>query len=79
MEAMQHFKTRMRRDLREYIVRDKLSVLTPEKQTSMYSGYSIYKAFIDEGIIDFERVTRNLIECGIQMVDSQIKIIEPFY
>jgi hypothetical protein len=66
MEVMQHFQQTITPQLRERIISYKLSVLTPKKRTPMYSGYYIYKAFIDEGMSDFENVTRYLISCGIE-------------
>jgi hypothetical protein len=67
MEPMHRFRRCMTPQLREQIIRYKRSVLTAEGRTPMYSGYYIYKAFIDEGITDAERVTRYLIEHGIQV------------
>lgn len=67
MEDMRHFQVRLTQPLREQIVRYKLSIMTPEKRTPMYSGYYIYKAFIDEGLTDFESVNRYLIDCGIRL------------
>jgi hypothetical protein len=67
MEDMQHFKVKMTPTLREQIIRYKLSVMIPQKRTPVYSGFFIYKAFIDEGITDFASVTRYLISHGIKM------------
>jgi hypothetical protein len=67
MEAMQHFQQQMTHVMRQQIIDYKLSVLTSQKRTPMYSGYYIYRAFIDEGLTDFECVTRYLISYGIQM------------
>ena len=64
---MSHFLQKMTPHLREEIIRYKLSVMTAQKRTPVYSGYYIYKAFIDEGLADFENVTRYLISCGVQM------------
>ncbi len=64
---MQAFKNRMTGDLREQIIRYKLSIMTPEHRTPVYSGYWIYKAFLDEGLREFAEVTRYLVDQGIQM------------
>jgi hypothetical protein len=67
MEDMRHFQQKMTPSLREQIISYKHSVLTSQKRTPPYSGYYIYKAFIDEGLTDFESVTRYLISSGIKM------------
>jgi hypothetical protein len=67
MVAMVRFKAQMTPRLREQIIRYKTSILTSKHRTPMYSGYFVYKAFIDEGITDFEQVTKFLIVNGIQM------------
>ncbi len=67
MADMRHFQTKMTPELREQIINYKLSVLTPQLRTPVYSGYYIYKAFLDEGLTNFEQVTRYLVDNGIQM------------
>jgi hypothetical protein len=67
MAEMQHFLAKMTPEMRQQIVQYKLSILTPLLRTPVYSGYYIYKAFIDEGLADFKSVTNYLLSCGIQM------------
>lgn len=67
MADMCHFLVKMTPGLREQIINYKLSVMTSQKRTPVYSGYYIYKAFLDERLTDFDSVTRYLISCGIQM------------
>ena len=67
MTDMYRFQENMTPEIRQQIIQYKLSVMTSQKRTPMYSGYYIYKAFIDEGLTDFKHVTRYLISCGIQM------------
>ncbi len=67
MAEMYHFRDRLTPALRQEIIRYKLSILTSQKRTPMYSGYYIYKAFIDEGLTDDESVTNYLISHGIQV------------
>jgi hypothetical protein len=69
---MQHFRERLTPAIREQIIRYKLSVLTAEKRTPMYSGYFIYKAFIDQGMTEFESVTRYLLMNHIQVKDRGV-------
>ena len=67
MAPMRHFLGCLTPELRRQIIRYKLSMLTPAGRTPMYSGYYIYRAFIDEGLTDFEQVTRYLVANGIQV------------
>jgi hypothetical protein len=67
MAEMEHFRDKLTPEIRLKIIQYKLSILTPQHRTPMYSGYYIYKAFIDENIEDFERVTDYLAANGIQM------------
>ncbi|OGO63507.1 MAG: hypothetical protein A2029_13275, partial [Chloroflexi bacterium RBG_19FT_COMBO_47_9] len=64
MTEMRHFQSRMTPELREQIINYKLSVMTTQKRTPVYSGYYVYRAFLDEGLTDSDGVTQYLISHG---------------
>jgi hypothetical protein len=61
------WKTVLTEELREQIVAYKLSILNEKYRTPMYSGYYIYRAFLDEGLREPAEVTRYLIKNGVEM------------
>ena len=67
MAEIHRFKQAMTAEIQEQISRYKYAILTASQRTPMYSGYHICKAFIDEGLTDFQAVTAYLIAQGIRM------------
>ena len=68
---MSHFLQKITLELRQQIIEYKLSIMTAEKRTPMYSGYYIYKAFIDEGMTDFDEITAYLMANGIRVQNRE--------
>ena len=67
LHEMQRLKEKMSEALREAIILYKTSLLNEEGRTPIYSGYFIYKAFLDEGLSDQQEVRRYLIKSGIEL------------
>jgi len=70
MAPMYRFRDKMTPALREAIIRCKVSLLTSELRTPTYSGYWIYRAFLDEGLSDPADVTQYLVKHGIKVQAS---------
>jgi hypothetical protein len=64
---MERLRQKMTSELREQIIGYKDSLITSEMRTPMFSGYFIYKAFLDEGLRDPIQVTKYLVKQGIQV------------
>ena len=71
MAEMLRFKQAMTAEVKEQIVRYKYSILTESQRTPMYSGYYVCRAFIDEGLTDFEAVRQYLVQHGIQLAEGR--------
>ena len=67
MAVMRRFQTKLTPELRQQILDYKLSILTSQKRTPKYSGYYIYQAFLDKGLLDHASVTQYLLSQGIHM------------
>ena len=67
MAPMLRFQELMTPELREEIIRYKLSILTPELRTPRFSGFFVYQAFLEEGLTDWGDVTAFLRANGIDI------------
>ena len=67
MAEMRRFARELTEEVRTQILRHKHSVLTKSHRTPMYSGYHIYRAFIEERLTDSREVTAYLVDHGIRL------------
>jgi hypothetical protein len=64
---LENWKKTLTEELRAAIVAYKISILNEMHRTPMYSGYFIYRAFLDAGLRDPAEVTQYLIQNGIEI------------
>jgi hypothetical protein len=64
---MERLRQKMTPEFRKQIILYKDSLITTENRTPMFSGYFIYRAFLDEGLSDPIQVTQYLVKQGIQV------------
>jgi len=67
MAIMHHFKQLLTAELREQIIRYKATLINNTGRTPQFSGYFVYKAFLDEGLRDPADITGYLISNGINI------------
>lgn len=67
MKSMHHFKKVLTPELRQQIIRYKASLVNSLGRTPQFSGYFIYKAFLDEGMRDPAEITGYLVSNGINI------------
>ena len=67
MAEMEHFRSRLTPELRQKIIEYKISIMTAQLRPPAYSGYYIYQAFLEEGLLEFPDVTSYLNEHGIKI------------
>jgi len=61
------FKKRMTPEQRKLILNYKYHVLNEDRRTPMFSGVYIYRAVIDQGLREFDEISRFLRENGIKV------------
>ena len=66
-QEMERLRQKMTPEYRKQIILYKDSLITTENRTPMFSGYFIYKAFLDEGLSDPIQVTQYLVRQGISV------------
>ncbi len=67
MVEMRRFQALMTPALREQIICYKASILTAELRTPAFSGYFIYRAFLEEGLTDDSAVSDYLTRNGVKL------------
>ena len=67
MHIMHHFKKVLTPDLRQQIIQYKSTLINSAGRTPQFSGYFVYKAFLDEGLRDPTEITRYLVSNGINI------------
>jgi hypothetical protein len=67
LTEMRKFQSLLTPALRERILCYKVTHLTPEGRTPMYSGYFIYKAVLEEGLTEDEEISASLRKNNIQV------------
>ncbi len=67
MADMRRYREKMTPALHERILLYKHSVMTADMRTPAMSGHFIYRAFIDEGLVEFTDVTEFLMRHGIKI------------
>lgn len=67
MGIYQDFRAKITPPLREKILEYKHAVMTLDERTPRYSGFYIYHAFLEEGLLEFPDVTSYLNEHGIKI------------
>lgn len=66
-EIMNHFKQRLTPELRQQIIRYKNNLINTNGRTPQFSGYFVYRAFLDEGLRDPVEITGYLVKNGIKI------------
>jgi hypothetical protein len=67
MNGMHHFKKLLTPELREQIIQYKNTLINSAGRTPRFSGYFVYKAFLDEGLREPAEITGYLVSNGINI------------